>query len=272
MTNLPQTTAVALERDADWLTIWLDQPDKKNALTDDLRSDVIAAIEAVRDDASVRGITIRGRGGVFCAGGDMKQFRGDFQTSASLEDIRAMSREAAQVMRIVHEAPQVTIALVEGAAMAGGFGLMCCADIVIAQSDAMLGMSECMIGLSPAQISPYVIERIGRSRGRRLMLTAERLTGSQGERIGLVDYTGADLAECEACEAMVKSRVRKCAPRAVAETKHLIAQLPAESKSEEIELCADLFARQMQGEEAREGVASFLEKRPAKWARKEASQ
>lgn len=268
MTDLPQCTAIELDHSGDWLTIWLNQPEKKNALTNELRNEMIAAINVAEADENVRGITIRGRGGVFCAGGDMKAFRGNFQAGGSHEDVAAMSREGAELFRMVHDTPLVTVALVEGAAMAGGFGLMCCTDIVIAEESALLGMSEVMIGLSPAQISPYVIERTGAARGRRLMITAERLTGSEGVDLGLVDYTAADRAGCEAMEANVRRRVRKCAPQAVALTKGLVRDLTTSIGSDQIDMCADLFARQMLGDEAREGVASFLEKRPAHWAAK----
>jgi len=266
MTALPATHAIELDLDDGWLTIWLNQPEKRNALTDELRREVIAVLDAVRDDRSVRGITLRGRGGVFCAGGDMKQFQSDFQGSASLDDIRAMSRDAAAVMDAVYCAPQVTVVLVEGAAMAGGFGLMCCADVIIAQNSAKFAMTEAMIGLSPAQISPFVVDRVGRARARRLMVTAERIDGTAALSMGLVDHIGEQASDLEAIEADVKKRVLKCAPVAVAQTKGLLQQLPISSREEEVDICADLFARQMQGDEAREGVASFLEKRKPAWA------
>ena len=79
MTSFPDVKTLDLEFDTGWLTIWLNQPDKRNALTDELRADLVNVFNAVRDDRSVRGITLRGRGGVFCAGGDLKQFKTEFQ-------------------------------------------------------------------------------------------------------------------------------------------------------------------------------------------------
>ncbi|MEM8548328.1 MAG: enoyl-CoA hydratase/isomerase family protein, partial [Pseudomonadota bacterium] len=127
MPNLPATKTVELEWDNGWLTIWFNQPEKRNALTDEMRDDMLSVLGAVEDQRSVRGITLRGRGGVFCAGGDLKHFQSEFQTQATQDDIRAMSREAAAIMHRIFRAPQVTIAVVEGAAVAGGFGVMCCA-------------------------------------------------------------------------------------------------------------------------------------------------
>ena len=265
MTILPDTNTIDLERDGGWLTIWFNQPEKRNALTDELRDEVLSVFKAIYDDRSIRGVTLRGRGGVFCAGGDMKQFRSDFQTSASLEDIRVMSRDAAAIMDAVSTAPQVTVVLIEGAAMAGGFGLMCCADVAIAEASAKFAMTETHIGLSPAQIAPFVIQKIGLSTARRLMLTGERHTGETASGLGLVDFVGADVSELQTIERDIRSRVLKGAPEAIASTKALIRDIQGLPRAEVIEAAADLFARQMKGEEARDGVASFFEKRPARW-------
>jgi isohexenylglutaconyl-CoA hydratase len=266
MTDLPKTTTLDLETSAGWLTIWLNQPDKRNALTDALRSDLITVFHAIRDDRGIRGVTLRGRGGLFCAGGDMKRFRADFQATASKEDILTMSREAAAIMDVIHDAPQVTIAIVEGAAMAGGFGMMCCADIVIAEAGAKFGMTEAAIGLSPAQIAPFVIKRVGEANAKRLMITAETLTGPRAQAMGLVDFLADDLAGLDTLEAQIKAHVQRCSPHAVAETKILLQQLAGLSRPATIEAAAEVFARQMQSSEAREGVASFLEKRKPRWA------
>lgn len=238
----------------------------QSALTDELRAELVAVFAAMRDDRSVRGVTLRGRGGVFCAGGDMKRFHSDFQTTAHKEEILVMSREAAAIMDAIHDAPQVTVAIVEGAAMAGGFGMMCCADIVIAEAGAKFGMTEAAIGLSPAQIAPFVIKRIGEAKARRLMITAETLTTEGAHAMGLIDHIADDAAGLRAIETMIKQRVQRCAPSAVADTKLLIRQIAGLGRADVIETAADLFARQMQASEAREGVASFLEKRKPRWA------
>lgn len=265
MANLPETQTLDLVCEGGWLTIWLNQPEKRNALTDELRDELIAVMASVRDRRDVRGITLRGRGGVFCAGGDMKQFRSDFQTTATRDDIRVMSRQAAAIMDAIKDAPQVTVALVEGAAMAGGFGIMCCADVVIAERSAKFAMTETHIGLSPAQIAPFVIHRIGVARAMRLMVTGERHTGETALILGLVDFVGTDAAEIQAIEHGIRKQVLKGAPEAIADTKALIREIECLERADVIGVAADLFASQMQGEEAREGIASFFEKRTPKW-------
>ena len=210
-----------------WLTIWLNLVEKRNALTDSLRVDLISVFKEIRDDRGVRGVTLRGRGGVFCAGGDLRQFRDQFQSMENEEDILKMSREAAEIFDLVNTAPQVTIALIEGAAIAGGFGLACCCDATIVASDARFAMTECMIGLSPAQISPFIFQRLGYATARRLMLTAARFDGAQAKELGFADFVGETNEELEKIESDIKRQVLKCAPGAIADTKALFQVLPA---------------------------------------------
>tara|TARA_R110002096_G_scaffold144429_1_gene301357 strand:- start:686 stop:1504 length:819 start_codon:yes stop_codon:yes gene_type:complete len=266
MTSLPNPQTLDLQLENEWLTIWFNQSEKRNALTDELRSDLQTVLTSVRNDRGVRGITLRGRGGVFCAGGDLKHFQSDFQAGASLADIRVMSRDAAAIMDAVNTAPQVVIVLVEGAAMAGGFGIACCGDVVICEDKARFAMTETALGLSPAQIAPFVIQKLGYAVARRLMVTAERFDGSRALALGFADFTAPNVEELEAIEAEIRSRVLRCAPGAIAETKELIRQLPALGREDAIEAAADNFARRMKTDEAKEGISAFFDKRPAKWA------
>ena len=259
-----------LEFERGWLTIWLNQVDKRNALTDELRSDLHAVLDAVRANRQVRGITMRGRGGVFCAGGDLKHFQSDFQATASIEEIKTMSRDAAAIFDEVNEAPQVVVVLIEGAALAGGFGLACCADVVICAEDARFAMTETSLGLSPAQIAPFVIQKMGYATARRLMLTGARFDGSDAFELGMADFIGKTVQDLEAAEAQIRRQVLKCAPTAVAETKKLLREIQGRPRPDIIELAATNFAERMQSDEAKEGIAAFFEKRVAKWAVKEA--
>ena len=265
-TTFPTVKTLDLDFDAGWLAVWLNQPDKRNALTDGMRADLVQVFKAVRDDRAVRGITLRGRGGVFCAGGDLKQFKTQFQSRGDEEEIRAMSREAAEIFDLVNSAPQVVICLIEGAAMAGGFGLACCADVVICEAHARFAMTETMIGLSPAQIAPFVIQKLGLATARRLMLTAARFDGRGARDLGFADFVGEDVAEVERVERDIKTQVLKCAPGAIAGAKELILSLPNLDRGQAIEAAAENFKDRMISDEAREGIAAFFEKRKPAWA------
>ena len=269
MTNLPDTKTLELDLHQGWLTIWLNQPDNRNALSDALVADLAAVLKGVRDDRTVRGITLRGRGGVFCAGADLKNFKENFQGanagSGNREATITMSIGAAEIFDLVNTAPQVVIVLIEGAAMAGGFGLSCCADVVICESGARFAMTETAIGVTPAQISPFVIQKRGYATGRRLMLTAARFDGKEAHELGFADFIADDVAGLEKIEMQLRKQVLGAAPGAVAATKELLIQIAGKPRDEVIRLAAENFADRMVSDEAREGVASFFEKRKPSW-------
>lgn len=267
MAALPQTTAIELELKSGWLTIWFNQPDNRNALSAELTADLIATLNAVRDDRTVRGITLRGRGGIFCAGADLKAFNAGHRSAGgpSREAVIEQSVRGAGMFDLVNTMPQVTIAIVEGAAMAGGFGMACCCDVVICEAGAKFAMTETAIGLSPAQISPFVIQKLGFATARRLMLTAARFDGGEAHRLGFADFIAEGAQALTAIETSIKSQVLKCAAGAVADTKALILTVPKLSRTEVVQAAAENFAGRMLSDEAREGVASFVEKRKPHW-------
>lgn len=268
MPQLPATTAIELELKSGWLTIWFNQPENRNALSVELTADLIATLTAIRDDRSVRGVTLRGRGGIFCSGADLKAFNSGHKSAGgpSREAIIQQSRRGAGMFDLVNTMPQVVIAIVEGAAMAGGFGLACCADVVICDAAAKFAMTETAIGLSPAQISPFVIQKLGYATARRLMLTAARFDAREAHDLGFADFVADGSEALEAIEMQIRKQVLKCAPGAVAGAKELIRAMPNLHRDGQVQAAAENFADRMLSDEAKEGVASFVEKRKPKWA------
>lgn len=268
MATLPTVTALELELKSGWLTIWFNQPDNRNALSVDLTSDLLNVLGAVRDNRDVRGITLRGRGGVFCAGADLKAFNSGHKSAGgpSRDAVIEQSKRGAGMFDAVNTMPQVVIAIIEGAAMAGGFGLACCADVLICEANAKFAMTETAIGLSPAQISPFVIQKLGFATARRLMLTAARFDAREAHTLGFADFVAEGVEAIEAIEMQIRKQVLKCAPGAVADTKALILALPRLDRTQTVQAAAENFAGRMLSDEAREGVASFVEKRKPKWA------
>jgi isohexenylglutaconyl-CoA hydratase len=265
MSGLPETGALDLELDEAWLTVWFNQPEIRNPLTDERAGDLRALCNALEDRRDIRGVVFRGRGGIFCAGGDLKSFKSVFQGGGKHEDVVALSLGGAELFDAVNRLPQVTVMAVEGAAMAGGFGLACVGDVVIADAEARFSLTETMIGLTPAQISPFVLQRLGPREGRRLMLLASTLKGQEAAEVGLVDTIVSGPEAMAAEIAGIRKQVARCAPGAVAETKRLILTLPKLSRQEQARMAAESFADRMMSEEGREGIASFLEKRKPGW-------
>jgi isohexenylglutaconyl-CoA hydratase len=235
MTTLPATTAVQTELKSGWLTIWFNQPESRNALSAELTGDLMAVLTAVRDDRTVRGITLRGRGGVFCAGADLKAFNSGHKSAGgpSRETVIENSKRGAVMFDAVNTMPQVVIAIVEGAAMAGGFGMACCCDVVICDANARFA--------------------------------AARFDGREAANLGFADFVAEGSEALEKIEMQIRSQVLKCAPGAIADTKALILAQPGMNRAQIVQAAAENFAGRMLSEEAKEGVASFVEKRKPRW-------
>ncbi len=266
MAQLPETTKIMNELDGGWLTIWLNSPENRNALSETLTADLTNTLLAVKDDRSVRGITLRGKGGIFCAGGDLKSFNAGQSAGAAKDMFYAMNRKAGDMFDLIMSMPQVVIAYVEGAAIAGGLGLMCCADVIVVNADAKFALTETMIGIAPAQIAPIVVARAGLPKARRLMLTGARFLGAQTPDYNLSDFVVASPEEFMAVQADIKKGVIKCAPGAVGVTKEILIATPHLTREQQKDFAAEKFAQCILSEEGREGIASFLEKRKPKWA------
>lgn len=264
MSKTPQTIELIL--DGHWMTIRLNRPDRRNAMTRQMTSELTDALLALREDRTVRGITLRGNGGWFCAGGDLAEFRADFQSGPpDRADIEAASRAAGTLFHLLNTMPQVTLALVEGGAMAGGLGLMCVCDISAATEDAAFALTETTLGIPPAQIAPFVQARVGPAKARELMLTAPRFAGAEAGRLGLVNTVVVDARALEAEEAKLREALFRCAPTAVAVTKKILLDQVAHDDAM-IATAARAFTDCILSDEGREGVASFFDKRRPSWA------
>ena len=266
MSALPQTETLLLEQEDGWLTVWLNRPEARNALSNEMAEELHAVARSLADNRDIRGVTFRGKGGTFCAGGDLKGFRAITEGGQSHADVAAFSRRAGELFHAINELPQVTVMLVEGAAMAGGLGLVCAGDFVAVTADAKFALTETMLGIPPAQIAPLIVQRIGLAKARRIMLTAARFDGNEALALGIADAVvdaGEDFA---ALEAELRKSVRLCAPGANAATKELVLAAPHLTRDEMLDRAAEGFASCLLGEEGREGVASFLEKRKPRWA------
>jgi isohexenylglutaconyl-CoA hydratase len=263
---LPDVENLLLEQEGDTLTIWFNRPEVRNALSQAVADDLAATLEALPAEDSIRFVILRGKGGVFCAGGDLKMFKTVFQGGADREDIVRFNADFGRLMKAVHALPQLFMVLIEGAAMAGGLGLSCIADVVITTADARYSLTEVTLGIPPAQITPVVMKRIGASEARRLLLTAARFDGTEASRLGFAHFVVDDTAALEAKCQETLAQARKGAPGAIALTKQIIGAVDSLDGDVLVQFAAERFADAMLGEEAKEGLAAFAEKRAPRWA------
>ncbi|GAB5438876.1 enoyl-CoA hydratase/isomerase family protein [Falsiruegeria mediterranea] len=259
---LPTSQHLELEQDGPWLTVWFNEPEKRNPLTND-RVEALIELCSALQTAPVRGVTFRGRGGIFCAGGDLKSFKTVFQGGATKDDVVALSLRAADLFDAVAALPQFTVMAVEGAVMAGGFGLACIGDMVIAAQGTKFSLSETRIGLTPAQIAPFVVARLGMPAARRMMLTGAMLDTDAAQAVGLVDHVTNDM---DAALTAQHKKVLAAAPQALATIKRQLAALSFQTRDEQRRMAAETFAEAMLSDEASEGIAAFFDKRKPNWA------
>ncbi len=262
---LPAVDNLLLERDTDTLTIWFNRPDVRNALPTAVADDSPSCSRRCPQVDDIRFVILRGKGGVFCAGGDLKMFKTVFQGGSRRDDIVRFNADFGRLMKAVQAMPQLFLVVIEGAAMAGGLGLACLADVTIASRDARFALTEVTLGIPPAQITPVVIRRIGRPRPRRLLLTAARFDGAEAQRLGLVHFAEDDSAALEARAATILQQARAGAPGAIAATKRIINACARLEGDDLVRFAAEQFADCMLGDEAREGLAAFAEKRKPSW-------
>ena len=259
------------ERDGSWITIWFDDPNTRNALTSQLQKELSKVLEQVRSDSGVRGITLRGTNGMFCSGGDLKTFR-KISTGATHQEVVEISVDGARIFDLLDTMPQFVIVLVEGAALAGGLGLACCADVILCTEKARFALTETSLGIVPAQIAPYVLRRLGYAIARRLLLAGARFDGAEAKALGLVDYVESDVAGLTEREFELRSDLLRCAPGAVAATKEFIASLAAGRAREDIiQNAAQLFAERVRSGEGQTGLSAFFQKRAPDWVPHEES-
>ena len=260
---------IKLERKGPVLYVWLNKPETKNALVGGMGQELRDTFAALKTMPDVRVVVLRGAGGTFCAGGDLKNFNAASKPLAPGEHdaLKEANRAGGALFQAIDEARQAVIVVVEGFAMGGGFGMACLGDITIAHADAQFAMTEVMLGIVPAQISPFVVRRIGLTAARKFGVSGGRLNGTQARDIGIAHEVAADTAALEAAIDANIAQVLKCAPGAVAVTKalmHRVAQGGA-SMDQLLDQAAESFVSAVRSDEGREGTAAFVEKRKPAW-------
>jgi isohexenylglutaconyl-CoA hydratase len=265
MSTLPKTTAIELHRE-DWvLHLTFNRPERKNALNADMVGEITAVMDAVHDDRSLRAIVLRGAGGNFSAGGDIKGFTPG-QEEAAEDPVVASNRNYGQMLDRINQAPQAVIAGIEGASLGGGMGFTCSSDVAIAVDGALFGLPEARLGLIASQVLPLVVERIGLTRARMLAATGARFQAKEAVELGLVHHLVADVDAMEAKISEVLAQVQGCAAEGVAGNKHIMRLGLTRPRGDVIEAAAQQFAGAMRSDAAKEGVDAFLSKRKPAWA------
>lgn len=243
--------------------VTMSRPAVFNAFDEAMISEMEAAFTQLAGDPSVRVIVLAGEGRHFSAGADLQWMQR--ASTASREWNLNDARRFAAMLACIESCPKPTVARVQGAALGGGVGLACACDMAIAADNASFAVSEARFGILPAVIGPYVVNAVGKRQARRLALTTTRISAAEALAIGLVQQVVA----LDALDAALDAAIAELligGPNAQGEIKQLFAQLEVGPITSEVrELTAQTISRVRGTDEAREGFAAFLDKRPANW-------
>ncbi|RDD62889.1 enoyl-CoA hydratase-related protein [Ferruginivarius sediminum] len=243
--------------------IALTRPDKHNAFNAELIAELTSALQGLDDDPRVRCLALTSEGQSFSAGADLAWMKS--MADASEEDNLHDARALAGLAETLDAFSKPTVALVQGAAIGGGMGLVACCDIAVAAQSAFFALSEVRLGLIPAVIQPYVVSAIGHRATRYYTLTGERFEAAVALRLGLVHKVVPD-DDLQAAGRKIVDSVLKGGPYAQGEAKSQLRALRGYMGTPEArEDAAHRIARLRVGDEGQEGIAAFLEKRKPWW-------
>ncbi|QFS82165.1 1,4-Dihydroxy-2-naphthoyl-CoA synthase [Roseivivax sp. THAF40] len=243
-------------------TLWLARPEKHNALSAQMMTELEAEAQALAADPECRVVILAGEGPTFCAGGDLAWMRA--QRGMDAETRKRESRRIATALGALANLPQPLIGRIHANAFGGGVGLASVCDVAIGVSGAKMGLTETRLGLLPANIGPYVVARMGAARAREVFMNARIFDAEEAVRLNLLTRAVPPEALDDAVEAEVAPYL-DCAPGAVAAAKALLGDLAGRVGSAEVDAAIDALALRWETDEAQEGLDAFFEKRKPRW-------
>lgn len=243
-------------------TITFNRPEKRNAISYELIDELLSVL-AVLEKNAAQLVILTGAGKAFCSGMDLDNLRNITSRSAA-ENLKD-SQTVAKLLRTLYDFPKVTIAAVNGAAIAGGCGLATLCDFTIASTEAKFGYTEVRIGFTPAIVSSFLVLQIGEKQARDLLFTGKIIDADEAFRLGLITEVVAPDQLMgrvqQLCEELLQN-----SPASLVATKELLNSFSAAELDRQIESSMRANAEIRTTEDFREGVTSFLEKRKPKWS------
>jgi methylglutaconyl-CoA hydratase len=253
---------IALERGPrGTATLTLNRPDRGNAYDDVMLRELMIALAELDNDEAIRVVLLRGAGKHFCVGADIAWHR----ANQAAPGAREAGPKLIDMLLALDRLSKPTIAVLHGAAVGGGLAIPLCCDVAFATSDTIFSIPEVRIGLMPGPLVPLFLRAMSYRNFRRYGLSGERFSSAEAKTMGLVH----DTALAEAIEKMVSQQVEEfflSAPGAIAGLKALSARLaPPRVTTDLLDDLEEISHGMLETEEAKEGVASFFEKRKPRW-------
>jgi len=242
--------------------ITLNPADKRNALSRALIGALAEALERARDDAAARCIILTAAGPAFCAGMDLAELTESLDRGTEDTPVWDDALRLATVYDLIYTLPKPTIAAVNGAAVAGGAGLVTVCDLAIAVPEAKLGYPEVRRGLVAAMVMPHLLRHVGERMARYLLLTGDVIDAAEAQRVGFINEVVAAATLHGRADQLAQS-LAEGGPHALMRTKELLHQFSHQAVS--VEQAAQASAAPRLSDECRLGLEAFFAKKPAPW-------
>jgi len=243
--------------------LWLNRPETRNAFNAELIAELAAAFRGLGAEPGLRALVLGGRGKAFCAGADLNWMR--TLGSNTWQQNKADAQALADMLWLAHTCPLPIVGRLHGDCYAGGVGLAAVCDVRIAAEGMHFCLSEARLGLLPATIGPYVLRALGEPASRRYFVTAERFSAARALALGFVHEVTAPAA-LDAQVAEIVAALVANGPQAVRASKQLVLDLAGREIDAALrEDTARRIADTRAGDEGREGMSSFLDKREPAW-------
>jgi methylglutaconyl-CoA hydratase len=242
----------------------INRPDRRNALSRGLIAALTAAFARARDDPAARCVILTGAGSVFCAGMDLAELQESLAAPSEASPVWDDALRLATLYDLIYTLPKPTVAAVNGAAVAGGAGLVTVCDLALAAPEAKLGYPEVRRGLVAAMVMPHLLRHVGERTARYLLLTGDLIDSAEAVRCGLVNAVAPADQLLDRAAAWTRS-LAEGGPLALARTKELLQTFSKQAVS--LEEAARASAAPRLTEECRQGLEAFFARRPAPWVR-----
>jgi methylglutaconyl-CoA hydratase len=243
------------------LTITLNRPQRRNALTSTMIQELTLALRAA-EDSRAGVVVLRGAGDHFCSGLDLSELRA--MSGRSQEQHRLDSMNIAELFRTLYSLSLPSIAEVRGFALAGGMGMATLCDFTLASDDARFGYTEVRIGFVPAIVSSFLLLQVGEKQARDLLLTGRIIDAAEAHRLGLLTSV-VPAANLDATVNELITTLLANSPCSMRATKHLLHRQEIERLSRNLRAAVNTNAELRATDDFREGIAAFLEKRKPVW-------
>lgn len=269
----PRYRFITLRREGLARHLSFSRPERRNALNHAMMVEIGDAVERVAADRTARALVLRGRGGAYCAGGDLGAMSDmPARPRKGPDPLVASYRVFGRVLARLNRLPQAVISVVEGPAVGGGFGMVCCSDVAILHRSARFGVPEPRSGFIPSQILPFVVRRIGEGAARALAVTGAIIDAQEARRLGVGQFVCASTSALERRLLAVLQDVGRMEPDALATAKRLILMCATSGDKAVMDRASVELVRLLRRPEARAGMRAFLLKRAPPWACKQGSR